>query len=281
MNIPSGTSTNSPTREMLEDLERVLIAFMRKHRITHEQYRAATQILVDTIKDGEESLLYDVFFEAESTDIGNRYRDGSPEAIEGPFYVPGAPELKAPYVMPMRAGERGDVLFFIGTVKDTNGKPIAAAELDVWQADAEGLYANIHPNIPLWNLRGRLKTDGNGEFTLRTIVPPPYEIPKNGPTGRVLKILGRHYYRPAHLHAKLRHPQFKEMTSQIYFMGGQYLDSDVANAVRDGLVAELKLHDSAANLNARGLSKPYFTIRYDFVLAPSVPNVVGQRTVAQ
>jgi len=263
---PFIAKADSRTREVLEDLEQVLLAFMRKHGITHEQYRVATQILVDTVKKGEESLLYDVFLEAESTDIGNRQRAGSPEAIEGPFYLPGAPALDQPYVMPMRNGEPGEVLFFEGKVSDAEGTPVAGAELDVWHADANGLYSNIHPDVPLWNLRGRFKTDANGEFEVRSIVPPPYEIPKDGPTGQVLTTMGRHFFRPAHLHVKVRHPDFGEMTSQIYFLGGQYLDSDVANAVRDGLIAELRCHDSAADMAAREMDRPYYTVTYDFVL---------------
>jgi catechol 1,2-dioxygenase len=243
---------------------------MRKHRINHDQYRAATKILVDTIKQGEESLLWDVFFEAESTDIGNHEHSGSPEAIEGPFYLPGAPELKeAPHVLPMRPDERGEVLYFIGRVTDGQGQAIAGAELDVWHADADGLYANIHPSVPPWNLRGRFKTDASGEFEVRTIVPPPYEIPKDGPTGKVLNVMGRHFFRPAHLHVKVRHPNFGEMTSQIYFAGGEYLDSDVANAVRDGLVAPLEHYTDGAAIRERGLGKPFYTVRYDFELARS------------
>jgi catechol 1,2-dioxygenase len=65
---------------------------------------------------------------------------------------------------------------------------------------------------------------------------------------------------------KVRHPDFEEMTSQIYFLGGQYLDSDAANAVRDGLIAALKRHDSEADIAARGVDRPYYTVTYDFVL---------------
>ena len=78
-------------KSVIEDLVRLIIEFMRKHHITHDEYRVATDLLVQTVKAGEESLLYDVFFEAESTDIGNSDRMGSLEAIEGPFYIPGAP----------------------------------------------------------------------------------------------------------------------------------------------------------------------------------------------
>lgn len=216
--------SNDRIKTVVEDLERVLIAFMRKHRITHDEYRAATDILVETVKAGEESLLYDVFLEAEATDIGNVGRDGSPEAIEGPFCIPGAPQLERPYVLPQRPDERGDVLFFNGRVTDTSGRPLANAELDVWHADADGLYSNIHPNVPDWNLRGRFYTDASGWYEVRTIVLPLYEIPKDGPTGRMLNAIGRHFFRPAHLHVKVRDDRHGEMTSQRYFKGGKYLE---------------------------------------------------------
>ena len=54
----------------------------------------------------------------------------------------------------------------------------------------------------------------------------------------------------------------------MYFDGGEYLKSDVANAVRDGLVAKLVRRDDPNEIAGRGLTKPYFEVRYDFVLMP-------------
>jgi catechol 1,2-dioxygenase len=260
--------TTERTRTILDDLEQTLLNFMRKHKITHDEYRCATDILVATVKAGEESLLYDVFFEAEATDIGNIDRHGSIEAIEGPFYLPNAPMLEPPFVLPQRSDEAGDVLFFRGRVTSPDGTPLADVELDMWQANADGLYSNIHPGVPEWNLRGRFHSGPDGTFEVRTIVPPPYEIPKYGPTGIVLNALGRHFFRPAHLHLKVKHPQYSDLTSQLYFDGGDYLNSDVAGAVRDGLVVRLVRRDDPDDLTARGLHKPYFEARYNFVLVP-------------
>jgi hypothetical protein len=122
--------TTDRARTILEDLERKLLGFMRKHKITHDEYRCATDVLVATVKAGEETLLYDVFFEAQATDIDNIRRQGSIEAIEGPFYLPNAPRLEAPYALPQRSAERGDVLFFCGRVTSSDGTPLAGAELD-------------------------------------------------------------------------------------------------------------------------------------------------------
>jgi catechol 1,2-dioxygenase len=95
-----------------------------------------------------------------------------------------------------------------------------------------------------------------------------YEIPKSGPTGLVLSCLGRHFYRPAHLHLKLRHPQYVALTTQLYFDGGDYLLTDVANAVRDGLITKWVRRDHATELTARGLNSPFYEVHFDFVLVP-------------
>jgi catechol 1,2-dioxygenase len=262
--------TNDRVLAVVEDLERTLVEFIRKHRITHDEYRAATDLIVAEVQAGEASLLFDVFLEATATDVQNHNRAGSIEAIEGPFYLPDAPWLDGPpYVMPQRPDEAGVTLVFHGKVTTENGEALPGVEFDLWHADAEGLYSQIHPSVPDWNLRGRFRSDDNGMFEVRTIAPPPYEIPKDGPTGRVLTALGRHFFRPAHLHVKLRHPYFGERTSQLYFEGGEYLDSDVANAVRDELVIKTELVDAADRLGELGLDTSFVDARYDFAFAPS------------
>lgn len=248
--------------DVVEDLERTLLEFIRRHHITHEEYRQATGLLTASVKAGEETLLFDVFLEAAATDEGNVGKAGSMAAIEGPFYLPGAPLLGCPAVLPQRPDEAGEPLVFSGTVSAADGAPLPGAELDMWQADADGCYSGIHPGLPEWNLRGRFTTDAGGGFEVRTILPPPYEIPKNGPTGRLLSGLGRHFFRPAHLHVKVRAPGYEQLTSQLYFARGSYLDSDVAGAVRDGLILDLVERDGR------------YTVAYDFALAAEDP---GQR----
>jgi catechol 1,2-dioxygenase len=249
--------TDKRVLEIVEDLERTLLAFIQKHQITHDEYRLATGLVIDSVKTGEESLLFDVFLEAEATDVESAHRSGSTPAIEGPFYLDGAPLLDPPYVMPRRPDEAGDELVFSGIVRGLDGIPLAGAELDMWHADADGLYSGIHPGVPDWNLRGRFTAGADGFFEIRTILPPPYEIPKHGPTGTVLNALGRHFYRPAHLHLKVTAPGHEKLTSQLYFHGGEYLDSDVANAVRDGLVLSPEKTETG------------YRATYDFVLEPA------------
>jgi catechol 1,2-dioxygenase len=171
--------------------------------------------------------------------------------------------------MPQRPDELGDTLVFRGRISGTDGIPLADAEFDMWQADAAGLYSNVQPGAPDWNLRGRFQSAADGTFEVTTILPPPYEIPKNGPTGTVLTALGRHFYRPAHLHVKVRHAGYRALTTQLYFEGGSYLDSDVANAVRDGLIVPLTRHNDPDELARRGLTAAFLEARYDFALTPA------------
>lgn len=251
------------------DLEKTLKDFIVKHHITHDEYRAFTKTIDEVVRAGEGFLLFDVFLENASTDATYADRPGTVEAIEGPFYLPGAPPLERPYVMPQRPDEEGDVLIFGGQVRSSSGEPLPGAEIDMWHADAKGDYSGFAPGVPEWNLRGRFLAGYDGTFEVRTIVPPPYEIPKEGPTGRLLRALGRHCFRPAHLHLKVRHPGYVELCTQLFMPGDPWLDSDVAGAVKDSLVAELAKRDDPAAIRGRGLDRPFFETRYDLVLAPA------------
>jgi catechol 1,2-dioxygenase len=256
--------------EFFEDLIREAHTLIEKHRITHDEYRQAVGFLVAAGQAGEIPLLMDLFLESKVDEVAHADHRGSPTAIEGPFYLPDAPLLERPYVLPMRVDEPGDVLFFTGTVRATDGAPLAGAMLDVWQADAQGEYSGFS-EIPPPNLRGRFTTDAEGRFEVRTVVPRAYEIPKAGPTGRLLAALGRHAWRPAHLHVKLTHDSVAPMTSQLYFEGDRWLDSDVANAVKPGLVVTLDRHADPRDVRSRGLDGPYLIAHYDFVLQARTP----------
>jgi catechol 1,2-dioxygenase len=219
---------------------------------------------------GEVSLLMDVFLEAVVDDVNYGGRPGTESGVEGPYYVTGTQLIEPPYILPQRENEEGEILFFSGTIRSTQGVPLVGALLDLWQADALGLYSQFNYQEPRYNLRGRLYTDDRGRFEVRTIVPASYPIPTAGPTGSLLKALGRQPFRPAHLHMKLSHEGFEPLTTQIYFKGDSLLDCDVASAVKASLIATLTKHDSAADLEERGLNRPYFTLVYNFTLSPRI-----------
>lgn len=242
-----------------------------EQRVTPEEYAGAKQYVIDVGQAGEWPLFGDVFFESA---VERLYSEeaGVTGAIEGPYYIPGAPELGPPYVMPMRDGEPGDRLVLSGSVTGADGTPLAGAEIDMWHNDAQMTYSNIpYPDDrqlpPEFNLRGRFKTDEHGRFEVLTAVPVPYEIPKEGPTGALLRAAGWSAWRPAHLHCIVSAPGYAALTSQLFFEGDRYLENDIATAVKPSLVLKLIKHTDAGEIKARGLEAPYYSASYDFRLA--------------
>ena len=183
--------------------------------------------------------------------------------VMGPFYLPDAPLLDPPYRLASEE-EPGEPLLFEGRVSDAEtGEPLAGAMLDIWQADDAALY-DVQRQGAGPHLRGRLRADGSGDFEVRTIVPPPYQIPKDGPVGRLLMELGRHAWRPAHLHLKVSHPGFDQLTTMVYFAGDPWLDPDTIGSVKPPLVVPLE------RLGADEVSdRPYARCRFDIALAPA------------
>ena len=137
-----------------------------EHDISYEEYQTAKQWLIDVGEAGEWPLFGDVYIEhvVEEQAFGNRA--GSQGTILGPFHVPDAPLLDAPFELPHRPDEPGDRTHVSGRVTDADGKPLADANLDVWQADSEGRYSSFMPGPPEGNLRGQVRTgaDGRDEF---------------------------------------------------------------------------------------------------------------------
>jgi len=254
--------------EVVDDLLVTLRAFIRKHRVSHDEYRRAVGFLMETADHGEIPLLLDVFLEATVDQVDSAGRSGTESSVEGPFYASNAPIMKSPCIVPHRANEPGDLLFLSGTVRTVDGEALSGAMLDVWQSDAQGAYS--HFNIPEaeapWNLRARVIAEPDGRFEIQTWVPSPYQVPKDGPTGALLKGIGRHAWRPAHLHLRITHEACETLTTQIFFSGDPWIDSDVVGAVKQSLIVTLNKHEQPADLRDRGLNKPYYTISYDFSL---------------
>jgi catechol 1,2-dioxygenase len=84
-----------------------------------------------------------------------------------------------------------------------------------------------------------------------------------------LAAVGRHPWRPAHLHVKLTHEGFRPLTTMLYFEGDPWLGDDTISSVKPELTVALAKHDGAGEIAARGLDRPFFTSGYDFALAPA------------
>lgn len=238
------TSSQERVATVVAALMDAVRATIVEHRITYDEYGSAKQYAIDLGEAGEWPLFGDVFFEATVERVDAESVDASDGAIEGPYFIPGAQQLESPYVMPMREDEPGDPLLFSGRVIDSDGNPLAGAQIDMWHSDNLGTYSDIpYPDDrelpPPGNLRGRFTVGEDGSFEIRTIIPVPYEIPTTGPTGALLTAAGWHAYRPAHLHAIVTAPGRRSLTCQLYLSEDPYLDSDVAGAVKPSLILTL------------------------------------------
>jgi len=154
-----------------------------------------------------------------------------PPMTDGPFYPPLAYRARgvdwdadltevrgtAPDGQP-RPRALGEHFELYGPVIDVDGRIVDGAEVEVWQCDFHASYR--HPRGAADRIDdgfqgfGATRSDALGIYRFRTIRPVPYP-------GRT-----------PHIHVKLRHPSFGEVTSQLFVAG------DPGNA-RDFLYRQL------------------------------------------
>ena len=94
---------------------------IRRHKVTYDEYNALKAWLIQVGQDGEWPLFLDVWIEHAVEDVATEHRAGSKGTIEGPYYVPNAPEQGARGTIPMREDEKGSPLVWTGRVTSTDG----------------------------------------------------------------------------------------------------------------------------------------------------------------
>lgn len=176
--------------------------------------------------------------------------------VLGPFHMVDSPprELGATIAL----AEGGEPTLVTGQVLSADGEELAAALVDVWQADEKGFYdVQVPDTVPERNLRGLFTCDEHGRFAFRTILPAPYPIPFDGPVGQLLAATNRHPYRPAHIHFIADAPGYAGLTTHVFVAGSAYLDSDAVFAVKQSLILDFP-RSTDAELGAQyGLSLPF------------------------
>jgi len=155
---------------------------------------------------------------------------------DGPFYPPSAwraqwSDWDADLTRVQRGAQvlqaRGELLGLAGTVADTRGRIVDNAEVEIWQCDTMSAYR--HPRDRMQPGRfdegfqgfGMSRSAADGTVRFRTIKPVPYP-------GRT-----------PHIHIKLRHASFGELTTQLFIAG------DAGNP-RDGLWRQLEGDERSA-----------------------------------
>ncbi|PIL34204.1 hypothetical protein GSI_03915 [Ganoderma sinense ZZ0214-1] len=130
-------------------------------------------------------------------------------------------------------------MYFIGTVKDVKGEGLKGATVDVWQADGDGVYDIQYPDREEPNDRGKILANSDGTFNYRGILPTAYPIPSDGPTGDLLKVLGRHPHRASHIHFTVKAPGYDDLTSALYPSHSPFLGTDPVFATKKSLICQL------------------------------------------
>jgi len=260
-------------KQVMEVITRKLHEAVKEIEPTQDEWFEAIMFLTKTghlSNDWRQEfiLLSDVLGVSMLVDaINNRKPSGASEStVLGPFHVADAPEL------PMGANicldHKGEDMVISGRILDTAGNPLADAVLDVWQANDEGFYDVQQKGIqPDFNLRGVFRTGADGRYWFRAVKPKYYPIPDDGTVGKLLGALGRHPYRPAHLHFILKAPGFETLTTHIFDPDDPYINSDAVFGVKESLLAEFRHVDDAARARELAFKTPFWEVEYDFVLA--------------
>ncbi len=261
--------------EVMAVVTRHLHAAVKEIEPTQEEWFKAIQFLTKvghTCTDWRQEyiLLSDCLGVSMLVDaINNRKPSGASEStVLGPFHVADAPEL--PMGSNICLDQKGEPMLVRGRILGTDGSPIDRAKIDVWQANDEGFYDVQQKGIqPDFNLRGVFRTAGDGTYHFKGVKPKYYPIPHDGPVGKMLASLGRHPYRPAHLHYILKAEGFETLITHIFDPDDPYIHSDAVFGVKESLLAKFTLIDDPHRIAEAGFDGPFHEVVHDFVLAPT------------
>ena len=272
-------------RQIMQSLVKHLHGFAREVELKQDEWLLAVDWLARTGKLSSEKrqefiLLSDVLGLSMLVDaINHRFPDGAtPSTVIGPFHIDDSPEL--PMGANVAEGLKGETCFLVGTVRDLEGKPIPGAKLDIWQADADGLYeSQLGAEEP--TLRAVFHTSADGKYAIRTIAPPGYSIPMDGTVGALLGETNISHFRPAHIHFFITAPGYETLITHLFKKGAKYIDSDVVFGVKDKLIVEFEKHPAGAAPTGEVLSEPFLVVNYDFVLAKSETRSNGEMALSE
>lgn len=191
----------------------------------------------------------------------------TPPQTEGPFYpVHQQDDRDNDLTLVQGHGKRatGQVVYIIGRVRDAQCRAVAGALVEIWQAAASGRYR--HPDdrntgsahdvdFQHWGLT---TTDQEGRYQFKTVKPSPYPA-------------SLFWTRPAHIHFKVYRRGFPTLTTQMYFAGDPYLESDrifrrIAESERPRVVVQVEPPSRDREPDARGIEPGAMICRFDITL---------------
>ncbi len=243
VNARMGTGVDGRLSDVAASLVRHLHAFIKDVELTQAEWALAIGFLTRTGQICDDNrqefiLLSDVLGASMLVDaINNRRPSGATEnTVMGPFHVAGVPHYPMGTNITLQGGV--ETCLFEGIVRDLDGASIAGATIDVWSDNEDGFYDVQQPDVqPRHNNRGIFTTGADGRYWFEGIKPVSYPIPDDGPVGQFLRHLGRHPYRPAHMHFIVSAAGYNTVTTHTFVAGDAYLTSDAVFGVKASLIA--------------------------------------------
>ncbi|KAL1304840.1 hypothetical protein AAFC00_003765 [Neodothiora populina] len=245
-----GPKCDDRTREIFSSLITHLHDFAREVELTTEEWMAGVKFVnwigqISTPQRNEAHRMSDVLgleslvdemAHAQMSEAGDI---PTSSAILGPFWSPRAPFRDNGDTI-IRSPHEGLVTLMKGKVLDSvTKKPIVNAVVDIWQASSNGKYDFQDPdNQEDNNLRGKFRTNENGDYWFYCLRPTAYSLPTDGPAGAIFKLLDRHPFRPAHIHLMITADNYKGCVTQIFPKDDPYIATDTVFAVKDDLVVD-------------------------------------------
>jgi len=263
-------------REIASAAVRHLHAFAREVKLTEDEFRKACAFIARLGQKTNEThnevvLLCGSVGLSALVCLLNNGNNGQTETTAnmlGPFWRTESPVTENGASI-VRSPTPGPPLFVNALVKDTNGSPVADAEVDVWHSSPEGFYENQDPIQANMNLRGKFRTGADGRIRFRTARPAGYPIPVDGPVGDFIRLQRRHNMRPAHLHFLIYKDGYKTHISQVYVNDDPNLETDVQFGVTRALVGNYIRHENE-EAPASDVIGPWYSLDFTFTIEPGI-----------
>ena len=183
---------NARLKEVMSAFVRHLHEFAREVKLTEEEFQAAVGYIValgqKTTETHNEVVLMSGSLGFSSLicllNNGDKGQTDTDANLLGPFWRMHSPPTENGGSI-VRSPTPGPEMFVDAWFRDTKGKPIEGAEVDIWQSSTEGFYENQDPVQADMNLRGKFTTDKDGHISFRSVKPAGYPIPIDGPVGDI------------------------------------------------------------------------------------------------
>jgi protocatechuate 3,4-dioxygenase beta subunit len=236
-------------REVMAIVIRHLHSIVREAELTQDEWSQAIDFLTragQICSDSRQEfiLLSDILGVSMLVDaVDNVAGPGiSDSTVLGPFYAGHQRELAQGDSILLR-DEASEPLVMSGRVTDPEGRPVTGALVEVWQTAPNQMYDVQDRDQPQGHLRASFRTDKAGAYRFRTIMPVSYPIPDDGPAGQLLAAMGRHPFRPAHVHFMISAPGYRTLVTHLFFDGDEYLESDAVFGVKPSLIVHPELKE--------------------------------------